>query len=199
MGATKRIAEMLIQNRAHWSWRTRFACVRVGNVAGSRGSVVPIFLKQIAEGDAITITDRRMSRYFMTTKEAVQLALQASSLASEAEIYMLDMGDPVMIADVARRLIELSGLRPHKDVPIRTIGIRPGEKLHEQLWYDDAQISATEFPRVYSVDPGDLPPDLESSVMQLEQLAQRRLDAEIIEKLFSMPIGYHRESHAAGD
>jgi FlaA1/EpsC-like NDP-sugar epimerase len=155
---------MLVQQRAAQSQGRRFACVRFGNVVGSQGSIIPIFLRQIAEGNAITIGDKRTSRYFMTIKEAVSLVLQASSLASDDEIYVLDMGDPVKITDVAHSLVKMSGLIPEKDVPIKTIGIRPGEKLHEQLWYQDARVCPTEFPRVYSVAPEELPSDLDTSI-----------------------------------
>ena len=194
MGATKRVAEMLVQSRAMSARGTKFASVRFGNVAGSRGSVIPIFLKQIAEGEPITVTDERMSRYFMTVKEAVQLVLQASSLASSGEIYMLDMGEPIMITGLARKLIEMSGLRPHKDIPLKTIGIRPGEKLHERLWCEGSQISPTEFPRVYCVDAGQIPEQLEADIAELEQIALARNNDEVLEQLRSMPIEYQRES-----
>ena len=194
MGATKRLGEMLLQSRAGHSRDTRLACVRFGNVVGSRGSVIPIFLKQIAEGKAITLTDERMSRYFMTVKEAVQLVLQASTLASRAEIYMLDMGDPVVIGALARKLIEMSGLRPEKDVPIEIVGVRPGEKIHETLWCDGSRVSPTSFPRVQAVDAGSIPPDLEARIREMEELALARCDRELKEKLQAMPIAYRRES-----
>ncbi len=116
MGATKRMAELAVQHLAlsqsAQGSRTRCACVRFGNVVGSSGSVVPIFLRQIAAGGPVTITHEDMTRYFMTIPAAVQLVLQATTLGSDGEIYMLDMGDPVKITSVARRLIEMSGLRP---------------------------------------------------------------------------------------
>jgi FlaA1/EpsC-like NDP-sugar epimerase len=201
MGATKRLGEMLVQSRAEWPGNARLASVRFGNVAGSRGSVIPIFLKQIAEGKAITLTDERMSRYFMTAAEAVQLALEASTLASGGEIYMLDMGDPVMITTLACRLIEMAGLQP-KDFPIKIIGIRPGEKLQEELWSNDAYVSETEFPRVRRVDEGEIPEDLEDDILELEELAGARRDEELREKLRSMPIGYCQQDKfaaSAGD
>jgi FlaA1/EpsC-like NDP-sugar epimerase len=196
MGATKRIAEMLIQNRAISSCTTKFACVRFGNVVGSRGSVIPIFLKQIADGKAITITDERMSRFFMTIKEAVRLVLQASSLACRGEIYTLDMGEPLRITHLARKLTEMSGLQADT-VPMETIGIRPGEKLHEQLWQEGLDISPTEFPGVYSVDSCEIPPDFEASVMQLEEIAIKRRDDLVLEKLRAMPIQYRQEPETA--
>jgi len=130
MGATKRMAELLVQHLAGRQKGngnpTRCTCVRFGNVVGSSGSVVPIFLRQIACGGPVTITDAEMTRYFMTIPEAVQLVLQAASIGSNGEIYMLDMGNPVKIMALARRLIELSGLRPDKDIEIRIVGSRPG-------------------------------------------------------------------------
>jgi len=193
MGATKRLAEILIQRRGASAPRTRFACVRFGNVIGSRGSVVPIFLKQIAEGKAITVTDERMSRYFMTMKDAVQLVLQASSLALHGEIYILNMREPIKIIALARTLIEKSALRPDTDVPVRIIGSRPGEKLEEILWEDEAPIAATEFPGVYSLGPGEVPDDFEIQVSQLEQIALNRQHGEVLAMLRCMQIGY-RES-----
>ena len=153
MGATKRAAELLVQQCAaeNSHHKTSFSCVRFGNVLGSRGSVAPIFLKQIAAGGPITITHEEMTRYFMTIPQAVQLVLQAASLASSGDVYMLDMGDPVKIIDFAKELIQLSGLRPGKDIAIKVVGIRPGEKLHEQLWLDNSTITATGFPYVFRV------------------------------------------------
>jgi FlaA1/EpsC-like NDP-sugar epimerase len=190
MGASKRLAEMLIQKRAASSPGTRLACVRFGNVIGSRGSVVPIFLKQIAEGKPVTITDERMSRYFMTIQEAVQLVLQASTLARNGEIYILDTGEPVKITTLARRLIEMSGLRPEKDVPMEIVGTRAGEKLEEMLWEDEAVITATEFAGLYSFQAEDVPVDIEVRLSQLEQVALDRRDAEVLSRLRSMQIGY---------
>jgi FlaA1/EpsC-like NDP-sugar epimerase len=148
MGATKRVAEMLLQSRAQSS-QTRFASVRFGNVAGSRGSVIPIFLKQIAEGSPVTVTDERMTRYFMTISESVQLVLQASTLATGGEIYILEMGKPVVVKTLANNLIMRSGQRPGDDIPIHIVGIRAGEKLHEQLCYEEDDLLLTDFERVY--------------------------------------------------
>lgn len=177
MGASKRVAEMMIQHRAAATKRsTRFACVRFGNVVGSRGSVIPIFLKQIAAGQPLTITDEQMTRYFMTIPEAVQLVLQASTLGSDGDIYMLDMGDPMKIVSLARKLVEMSGLVPDKDIPIKIVGIRPGEKLHEQLWLEDANIAKTDFQRVWAVRHQAIRASFLSELEELERVALARLD-----------------------
>jgi len=196
MGATKRIAEMLVSNQAHSQNRladsdfTRVACVRFGNVVGSRGSVVPIFLRQIEAGGPVTITDEHMTRYFMTIPEAAQLVLQAASLASNGDIYMLDMGDPVKITDLARKLIELSGLRPGKDIEVHFVGSRPGEKITEQLWHHDAQVEPTEFPRVFAVKADALPECFDDALHALQEAALSRNESSVIEQLRGMPIGF---------
>ena len=191
MGATKRIAEIIIQNRAHRpDCPTRFACVRFGNVVGSRGSVVPIFLRQIDEGGPITITHELMTRYFMTIPEAVQLVLQAATLASNGELYMLDMGDPVRITDVARKLIESAGLRPGQDIEIKFTGIREGEKLHEQLWLEKSNVSPTRFARVYSVLAPSRPSDIAADVGELERIAQQGAEGHALDMIKRLPIEF---------
>ena len=128
MGATKRFCEMIIQSMKGYS-KTEYVAVRFGNVLGSNGSVIPLFQKQIEMGGPVTITDKRIVRYFMTISEAVQLVLQAGSMANSSEIYVLDMGEPVKILDLAENLIKLSGHIPYKDIQIIETGLRPGEKL----------------------------------------------------------------------
>jgi FlaA1/EpsC-like NDP-sugar epimerase len=134
MGASKALAEFAVEAEAERFPQTRFATVRFGNVLGSSGSVVPIFRRQIARGGPVTVTDRRMTRYFMTIPEAVQLIIRSGSLGTGGEVYVLDMGEPVEILRLAREMIELSGLKPEEDIAIEVVGRRPGEKLHEELF-----------------------------------------------------------------
>jgi FlaA1/EpsC-like NDP-sugar epimerase len=134
MGASKALAEFAVEAESHRFPGTRFATVRFGNVLGSSGSVVPIFRRQIARGGPVTVTDERMTRYFMTIPEAVQLIIRSGSLGKGGEVYVLDMGEPVSILQLAREMIELSGLKPDEDIAIEVVGRRPGEKLHEELF-----------------------------------------------------------------
>jgi FlaA1/EpsC-like NDP-sugar epimerase len=195
MGATKRIAELTVQHVAlnqpgEEGTITRCACVRFGNVMGSSGSVVPTFLRQIAAGGPVTITHEEMTRYFMTIPSAVQLVLQATTLGSNGEIYLLDMGDPVKITSLAHRLIEMSGLRPSHDIEIRIVGTRPGEKLHEQLWNDSTCVSPTCFPSVLRVEPSPLPLNFEYELASLENIALARDDVRARAALIEMPISF---------
>jgi len=149
MGATKRVAELLIR-ALQQETGTRFVAVRFGNVLGSNGSVVPIFKEQIAAGGPVTVTHPEMTRYFMTIPEASQLVLQAFSMGKGGEVFVLDMGEPVRIVDLARNLILLSGLQPDRDVRIQFSGVRPGEKLYEELNLQDESLIPTSHPKVRS-------------------------------------------------
>lgn len=152
MGATKRAAELIVQSFASRS-DTIFVAVRFGNVLGSRGSVIPLFKRQIAAGGPVTVTDPRMVRYFMTIPEAVQLVIQAASMGHGGEVFVLDMGEPVKIVDLARDLIRLSGFEPDVDIPIAYSGIRPGEKLYEELLTAEEGTQATRHERIFVARP----------------------------------------------
>lgn len=148
MGATKYLCEQVLQGLRHGS-KTEFAAVRFGNVLGSSGSVIPLFKKQIAYGGPVTITDRRIVRYFMTIAEAVQLVLEAGSFARSGEVFVLDMGQPVYIRELAEKMICLSGLTPGVDIEIQEIGLRPGEKLYEELLISDKNLHRTENAKIF--------------------------------------------------
>lgn len=153
MGATKRAAELLVRDMGE-SGNVSFVSVRFGNVLGSRGSVVPIFTEQIARGGPVTVTDPEMRRYFMTIPEAVLLVLQAGAMGENGQVFVLDMGEPVKIVDLARQLIVLSGLEPDKDIPIVFTGIRPGEKMFEDILSAEEGTAATSHDRIFISQTG---------------------------------------------
>ena len=155
MGASKRVAEMIIQYLDTVS-STTYVAVRFGNVLGSRGSVIPLFRRQILAGGPVTVTHEKMIRYFMTIPEAVQLILQAGALARKGEIFVLDMGEPISILDLATTLIRLSGLQPYTDIDIKVTGMRPGEKLFEELLTDEEGVNATTHQRIFVAKPSCL-------------------------------------------
>jgi FlaA1/EpsC-like NDP-sugar epimerase len=149
MGATKRAAELVVGSFNELDGgRTRYMSVRFGNVLGSSGSVVPIFQKQIAEGGPVTVTHPEVRRYFMLTEEAVQLVLQASSMGEGGEVFVLDMGELIKIADLAANMIRLAGLEPNKDIEIRYTGLRPGEKLYEEVISQGERIEPTPHEKI---------------------------------------------------
>ena len=168
MGASKRLCEMVIQMMGRRSTTTVFAAVRFGNVLGSNGSVIPLFRKQIKEGGPVTVTDKRIIRYFMTIPEAVSLVLQAGCYAKGGEIFVLDMGKPVRILDMAENMIKLSGYKPYDDIPIKITGLRPGEKLYEELLMDEEGLEKTQNELIFVGKPIEM--DDNEFLVQLKEL-----------------------------
>jgi len=184
MGMTKHIAERIVRAAAAQSGRP-YVCVRFGNVLGSRGSVIPIFKRQIASGGPITITHPDMARYFMTIPEAVQLVLQASTLGEDDEVFVLDMGKPVKIKDLAQDMIELSGLQVERDIQIQYTGLRPGERLNEALFNAGEKRSQTRHEKIFVARNGVLPSlaKLSAEVKDLGELARLGDTIELRDRL----------------
>lgn len=179
MGASKRMAELVIKMMNQHS-ATVFSAVRFGNVLGSIGSVVPIFQQQIAKGSAVTITHPDMRRYFMTIPEAVALVLDAGAMARGGEIFVLDMGEPVKIYDLACEMIRLSGLEPGRDIEIKYTGIRPGEKLYEEIQTDDENTIKTENNKIYINRSNEFDPDKTLSILEIFTESLERMDLDQI-------------------
>lgn len=196
MGATKRVCEMIIQCMDRSSPDTSFAAVRFGNVLGSNGSVIPLFKSQIEERRDVTVTDPNMIRYFMTISEASQLVLTASAMAKGGEIFVLDMGEPVKIDDLARNMIRLSGLELGRDINIKYIGLRPGEKLYEELLMNEEGLRRTPNRKIFIGNPIDMNNDqFEHELSELREIVDRSdaSTAEVIEKLRQIvPTFTHR-------
>ena len=170
MGATKRLCELIIQAKNKVS-KTEYAAVRFGNVLGSNGSVVPLFKKQIAKGGPVTVTHKEITRFFMTIPEAVSLVLQAMSGAKGGEIFVLDMGEPVEIYDMAVKLIKLSGLEPNVDIQIKVTGLRPGEKLYEEILMAEEGLTETKHDKIHVARPSDIDMEkLETKLAKLQHL-----------------------------
>lgn len=184
MGATKRVAEMVVQNLARTSQTTKFCAVRFGNVLGSRGSVIPLFKKQIERGGPVTITHPEMTRFFMTIPEAVSLVIQAGAMGEQGEVFILDMGEPVKIYDLASELIRLSGFKPEEDIAIAYTGMRPGEKLYEEILTEEEGTTATKHKRIYVGRPNgvkweQLPEDLDYLERWMKVADETRLVAKL--------------------
>ena len=171
MGASKRLCEMVIQSMKNS--KTEFAAVRFGNVLGSNGSVIPLFRKQIEHGGPVTITDKRIIRYFMTIPEAVRLVMTAGTMASQSEIFVLDMGEPVKILDLAEKMIRLAGLKPYEDIAIIETGLRPGEKLYEELLIKTERLSKTENDKIF------IEHETEISKEQLQEIFEKLQQAVV--------------------
>ncbi len=196
MGATKRLAEMILQALAEGQHSTTFSMVRFGNVLGSSGSVVPLFRQQISRGGPITLTHEEITRFFMTVPEAAQLVIQAGAMAAGGDVYLLDMGEPVKIIDLARRMIELSGMtvqddhNPHGDISIVTTGLRPGEKLYEELLINDNP-EMTDHPKIRRAREQFLVwPQLSTKLDALSDFAKRGDARELKAMLGELVPGY---------
>lgn len=203
MGATKRLAELIIQSLSRQS-KTKYVAVRFGNVLGSRGSVVPLFQRQIARGGPVTVTHPDMKRYFMTIPEAVQLVIQAGAMGKGGEVFVLDMGEPVRIVDLAYDMIRLSGFRPNVDIAVEFIGVRPGEKLFEELLTAEEGTEATKHERIYTARRkyvNDM--QLAKALHSLSELASHSDDrsgtmmSEAVRKAVAMAYGHSKTLFAA--
>lgn len=193
MGATKRFCELIIQAFDSAS-DTEFVAVRFGNVLGSNGSVIPLFKKQILKGGPVTVTHPEINRFFMTIPEAAQLVIQAGAMAKGGEIFVLDMGKPVKIADLARDLITLSGLKPDVDIKIEYVGLRPGEKLYEELLMDEIALTSTEHKKIFVEKPKDCDLDfIEKSISEFRSLEGKSYN-DIIELLQKKVPTYKRNN-----
>jgi len=190
MGVTKRVCEMIAQSMDQVSG-TEFVSVRFGNVLGSSGSVIPLFRDQIAAGGPVTVTHPDMIRYFMTISEAVSLVMIAGEMAQGGEIFVLDMGEPVKILDLAESLIRLSGLEPYKDIDIEFIGIRPGEKLFEELLLNEEGIQKTQNQKIFIGSPIDVSQEfLFEFLSKLKSIAEDNDTVRLVEKLHELVRGF---------
>jgi FlaA1/EpsC-like NDP-sugar epimerase len=194
MGATKRIAELLLLGLQNG--RTKYVAVRFGNVLGSNGSVIPIFKKQIAAGGPVTVTHPEMRRFFMTIPEACQLVLQAAVIGKVGQICVLDMGEPVKIVDLARNLILLSGLKPDEDIKIEFTGMRPGEKLYEELstMLEDTAPTAHEKIRIF-VGNGMPEGDIQTWLDSLDEICETRDVGRLVVALKEIVLDYSPSTH----
>jgi FlaA1/EpsC-like NDP-sugar epimerase len=194
MGCSKKLAELTLLNLFKDS-KTQFVIVRFGNVLGSEGSAIPIFKKQIEKGGPITVTHPQMRRYFMTIPEAVLLTLQAGARSEHGDIKILDMGEQIKIVDIAENLIKLSGLKPYKDIEIKFTGIRPGEKLCEELWDANEAPIPTEHPKIYQISHVNTPENFNRELFhQLIEEALNNKDEQMLRSLLKKLVPFFADS-----
>lgn len=203
MGATKRICEMVVQSKARkvsrGGLKTTYSAVRFGNVLGSNGSVVPLFERQIAEGGPVTVTDPRITRYFMTIPEAVSLVLQAACYAHGGEVFVLDMGEPVCIDDMARKLIRLAGYEPDKEIEIKYTGLRPGEKLYEERLMSEEGLAVTANSKISVARPIAMDDEVFGTRLEALDKASKTEDENAIRSLIAATVPtYHPELGGKG-
>jgi FlaA1/EpsC-like NDP-sugar epimerase len=201
MGQSKALCEWIVEAFGHRAdVPTRFVAVRFGNVLGSSGSVVPIFRRQIQRGGPVTVTHPEMTRYFMTIPEAASLVIQAGAIGGRGEVYVLDMGEPVKIVDLARSMVRLSGKEPDRDVQIRFVGVRPGEKLHEELWNEGEDVSATPHPKIQRATRAAIDASwLTDELTELERLVEEGETLELVSRLTAMMRAPRRVSMPVGE
>lgn len=196
MGCTKRVCEMIIQYKAQYSTHTEFVTTRFGNVLGSNGSVIPLFRRQIESGKPVTVTHPDIIRYFMTIPEAVSLVLEAGAMASGGEIFVLDMGEPVKIVTLAENLIRMYGKVPYEDVEIRFTGLRPGEKLFEELLMDEEGLKKTSNKKIFIGNQINInPKELLTQLDEIEKFANENNSEKVVEKLAEMVPTFNHKTN----
>ena len=198
MGATKRLCEMIVQALAQKS-NTKFVAVRFGNVLGSNGSVLPLFKEQIAAGGPLTVTHPDIVRYFMTIPEAVRLVLEAGAMGDGGDIFVLDMGNPVKILDLAENLIKLSGFIPYRDIEIKFTGLRPGEKLYEELLMDEEGVRKTDNRKIFVGSPLKLNKDtFFDHLKTLKEIAYSNNSKNLVQALIDLVPTFHHAEDMPG-
>jgi FlaA1/EpsC-like NDP-sugar epimerase len=188
LGQSKSLCEWIVESYGHrQDVSTRFVAVRFGNVLNSSGSVIPIFRRQIEKGGPVTVTHPEMTRYFMTIPEAVSLIVQAGAIGGRGQVYVLDLGEPVKIIELARNMIRLSGKEPEAEIPITFVGVRPGEKLHEELWTEGETVGPTSHPKILRAARPPIDVEwLEDELGELEQMVARGETLDVVSKLAAM-------------
>ncbi|MBP3377408.1 MAG: polysaccharide biosynthesis protein, partial [Clostridia bacterium] len=196
MGATKRVCEMIVQSHSKSSTATKFSATRFGNVLGSAGSVVPLFKKQIMNGGPVTITDKRIIRYFMTIPEASQLVLESGAMAENGELFVLDMGKSIRILELAENMIRLCGLEPYKDIDIIETGLRPGEKLYEELLIRTEELDKTENSMIFIERDTSMTPEELGVVLDTLSSALEGEDDEAVKRALMQVVPTYKDPNA---